>query len=66
MRFKMPLQTTELFPCTVEDSRTCMEEMEGEWHFSFSFGAFDGCHIPLKCPHRGAEACKDFIILQIP
>ena len=51
---------TELFPRTADDFRTCMEEMEGEWQFPFCFGAFDGCHIPIKCPHGGAEACKEF------
>ncbi|XP_065070679.1 uncharacterized protein LOC135695493 [Rhopilema esculentum] len=51
---------TCLFPRTTQDFRNCMEEMESEWQFPYCFGAFDGSHIPIKCPHGGAEACKEF------
>ena len=37
-----------------------MEEIESEWQFHFCIGAFDGCHISIKCPLGGAEACKEF------
>ena len=51
---------SSLFPRTTQDFRICMEEMESEWLFPYCFGAFDGSHIPIKCPHGGAEACKEF------
>ncbi len=27
-----------------------MHEMEEAWQFPYSLSAFDGCHIPTKCP----------------
>ena len=51
---------TKIFPRTAQDFRMSMEEMESGRQFPFCIGAFDGCHIPIKCPHGGAEACKEF------
>ena len=33
--------------------------METLWQFPTAFGGFDGCNIPLKCPHGGNEARKE-------
>ena len=37
-----------------------MVEMDSQWQFPCCFGAIDGCHIPIKCPPGGLEACKEF------
>ena len=34
--------------------------METLWQFPGCFSAVDGCHIPLKCPHGGNEAKKEY------
>ena len=34
--------------------------MEELWQFPYSWGVVDGCHIPIKCPPGGAEACKEY------
>ncbi len=34
--------------------------MEELCQFPYSWGAVDGCHIPIKCPPGGAEACKEY------
>ena len=38
--------------------------MESEWQFQCCFGAIDGCHIPIKCPTGGLEACNEFHTLK--
>ena len=30
------------------------------WQFPFSWCVVDGCHIPIKCPPGGPEACKEY------
>ena len=37
-----------------------IREMEQEWQLPYAYAAIDGCHIPLKCPPGGLEACKEF------
>ena len=37
-----------------------IREMEQEWQFPYAYSAIDGCHIPMKCPPGGQEACKEF------
>ena len=48
------------FPKDVNSLKNCMIEMESQWQFPCCFGAIDGCHIPIKCPAGGLEACKEF------
>ena len=43
-----------------EPFKQCMEEMESGWQFPCCFGALDGCHMPVKCPDDGLEACKEY------
>ena len=34
--------------------------METLGQFLTAFGGVDGCHMPLKCPHGGNEARKEY------
>ena len=34
--------------------------MDELWQFPFTWAAVDDCHIPIKCPPGGNEACKEF------
>ncbi|XP_067034836.1 uncharacterized protein [Acropora muricata] len=34
--------------------------MEEFWQFPCCWAAIDGCHIPMKCPPGGQEACKEY------
>ena len=34
--------------------------MEELWQFPCCWAAIDGCHIPIKCPPGGLEACKEY------
>ena len=34
--------------------------MESMWQFPAAFGGIDGCRIPIKCPHGGNEARKEY------
>ena len=37
-----------------------MVTFDEEWQFPCCFGAVDGCHLPIKCPDDGREACKEY------
>ena len=37
-----------------------MLDLEENWQFQFSWYAVDGCHIPIKCPSGGQEACREY------
>lgn len=37
-----------------------MLDTEQLWQFSRSWASIDGCHLPLKCPPGGLEACKKY------
>ena len=47
-------------PCTEEDFKDKMKEMNERWQFPFCWAAIDGCHIPIKCPPGGAASCKEY------
>ena len=47
-------------PKTREDFKKKMLDMEEFWQFPCCWAAVDGCHIPLKCPPGGLEACKEY------
>lgn len=34
--------------------------MDEFWQFPCCWAAIDGCHIPIKCPPGGLEACKEY------
>ena len=34
--------------------------MESMWQFPGAFSGIDGCHIPIKCPHGGNAARKEY------
>ena len=48
------------FPKTEEEFKECMITFDEEWQFPCCFGAVDGCHLPIKCPDGGLEACKEY------
>ena len=49
-----------VFPKTEEEFLSSINAMETLWQFPTAFGGVDGCHIPLKCPHGGNEARKEY------
>ena len=49
-----------VFPKTEEEFLNSINAMETLWQFPTTFGGVDGCHIPLKCPHGGNKAKKEY------
>ena len=47
-------------PKTEREFKEKILDMEELWQFPFSWGAIDGCHIPIKCPPGGNESCKEY------
>ena len=47
-------------PNTQEDFKKKILDMEEFWQFPCYWAAIDGCHIPMKCPPGGLEACKQY------
>ena len=47
-------------PKTREDFKRKILDMEEFWQFPCCWAAIDGCHIPMKCPPGGLEACKEY------
>ena len=37
-----------------------ISKMESMWQFPGAFGGIDGCHTPIKRPHSGNEASKEY------
>ena len=48
------------FPTTEQNFKEKMVDMEMLWQFPSSWGAIDGCHIPIQCPPGGLKACKEY------
>ena len=53
-------QVDQHFPKDKQQFREKILDMEEMWQFSCSWGAIDGCHIPLKCPPGGLQANKEY------
>lgn len=51
---------TKNMPESEDDFLRKIEDMNNRWQFPFCWAAIDGCHIPIKCPPGGAEACKEY------
>jgi len=47
-------------PETLEELKDNMTSFDELWQFPYSFGAVDGCHIPVKCPKGGLESAKEY------
>ena len=47
-------------PETLEELKDYMTSFDELWQFPCSFGAVDGCHIPVKCPKGGLESAKEY------
>ena len=47
-------------PKTQDDFMKKMLDMDEFWQFPCCWAAIDGCHIPIKCPPGGLEACKEY------
>ena len=47
-------------PNSEDTFRDKMLDMEELWQFPCCWAAIDGCHIPLKCPPGGLQACKEY------
>ena len=47
-------------PQSPEEFEKKILDMEEFWQFPCCWAAIDGCHIPLKCPPGGLEACKEY------
>ena len=54
------LSVEQHMPKTKEDFEKRILDMEELWQFPFCWGSIDGCHIPIKCPSGGLEACKEY------
>ena len=51
---------TKFMPTTEEAFKSKILDMEEMWQFPSSWAAVDGCHIPIKCPPGGKNACKEY------
>ena len=49
-----------IFPESEDQMLTVFFKMESMWQLPGAFGGIDGCHIPVKCPHGGNEARKEY------
>ena len=47
-------------PDSTEPFKEKIPDMEELWQFLRCWAAIDGCHIPIKCPPGGLEACKEY------
>ena len=51
---------TKYMPQSEQQFRNKIVDMEEMWQFPCCWAAIDGCHIPIKCPPGGQEACKEY------
>lgn len=51
---------SRIMPTDEGDFQKMMDSMWSLWQFPFCWAALDGCHIPIKSPPGGAEACKEY------
>ena len=49
-----------IFPESEDQMLWVTFEMESMWQFPGAFSGIDGCHIPIKCPHGGNAARKEY------
>ena len=49
-----------IFPESEHQMLRAVFKTESMWQFPGAFGGIDGCHIPIKCPHGGNEARKEY------
>lgn len=47
-------------PQTEEEFKQTVLDMQEFWQFPCCWAAIDGCHIPMKCPPGGIQACKEY------
>ena len=47
-------------PKTLQEIKESMTTFDELWQFPYSFGAIDGCHLPIKCPKGGLESAKEY------
>ena len=47
-------------PSSQEEFKKKILDMEEFWQFPCCWAAIDGCHIPMKCPPSGLQACKEY------
>ena len=48
-----------VMPCTEQEFKEKMKEMNDKWQFLFFWAAI-ACHIPIKCPPGRAASCKEY------
>ena len=48
------------FPSDEARFKEKMLDTEQLWQFPCAWASIDGCHLPLKCPAGGLEACKEY------
>ena len=48
------------FPSDEACFKEKMLDTEQLWEFHGAWASIDGCHLPLKCPAGGLEACKEY------
>ena len=47
-------------PKTLQEIKESMTTFNELWQLPYSFGAIDGCHLPIKCPKGGLESAKEY------
>lgn len=50
----------DIFPTNVQQFTEKILDMDQLWQFPCTWGAIDGCHLPIQCPPGGQEARKEY------